>query len=375
MDAGSSHVGRTSAAKKKKIDELACQKLKLTKLGLRKKLEQQDRLQIEELLAQIKTLQSSMETLSAEHEKEKARMGREAEKALENAKELQQMKFTAIDRERARKIERLLKENEELKEQIQNQDGSLQAEVDALRSQVSQLQAIVEARDKKVSEQQTMIHKLLGFCAAAKSKLKLFKKTKHKLAEAESQANHYDLLLKGALGDLEDTKTMLSKAQTLYRLEKEKHMDDVDKLNAMHQEEVELEKEALEQRLRMQQDQELKATSARTRRKFARELEKEKKRAEDTMAHQRQVLNTAIARLKQTEEEKKSLLFDQEVLQLQFQEQRNKYMQMLQEASQMLREEQQKHQEDNEKWSQLLNGQMAELRSKVNQPGPSKKKR
>lgn len=37
------------------------------------------------------------------------------------------MKFTAIDRERSRRIEKLLKENEELKLQFQNQDGSLEA--------------------------------------------------------------------------------------------------------------------------------------------------------------------------------------------------------------------------------------------------------
>lgn len=78
MEAGSStKIARPSSSKKSKIDELACQKLKLANMGLRKKLEQQDRIQIEELLAQIKTLQASMENLSAEHEREKARMGKE----------------------------------------------------------------------------------------------------------------------------------------------------------------------------------------------------------------------------------------------------------------------------------------------------------
>lgn len=366
MEAGSSsNVARPSSSKKSKIDELACQKLKLANMGLRKKLQQQDRVQIEELLAQIQTLQASMENLSAEHEKEKERMGKEAEKALANAKELQQMKFTAIDRERSRKIERLLKENEELKLQIQNQDGSLEAEVQSLRDQVTKLQGMVNARDKKINEQHSVIRKLVGFCAAAKSKLKHFKKTKTQLAEAESQVNHYDLLLQGAMGDLEDTKIMLHKAETLYRLQKEKHMDDVDKLNAIHQEELQLEKDALQQDLKLEQERAMKILSQKQSRKHAKELEKEKKRAEDILAHQRQVLNTAISRLKETEEEKKSILFDQEVLAMQFEEQRNKYMQMLQEANQLLRSEQQLRQEDNEKWSQLMNDQVAEIRSRM----------
>lgn len=238
-------------------------------------------------------------------------------------------------------------------------------EVQALRDQVAQLQGMVNARDKKISDQQSVIHKLVGFCAAAKSKLKLFKKTKTKLADAESQVNHYDVLLQGAMGDLEDTKSMLHKAQTLYRLQKEKHMDDVDKLNAMHQEELQLEKEAMQQDLRLEQERAMKTLSHKQSRKLAKELEKEKKRAEDILAHQRQVLNTAISRLKETEEEKKSILFDQEVLTMQFEEQRSKYMHMLQEANQLLRAEQQLRQEDNEKWSQLMNGQVAELRSRM----------